>query len=79
MSEVDEFYAEHEAGGPTHVVMAIGVCKGSDGFRNGIFSTIAKARAWANTLSDDEYEHVVFAPYIVDVPEYGNVLKRHRQ
>jgi hypothetical protein len=76
--DIDAFYAEHTAGGPTHVVATIAVRKdGSSDFA--VFSTLDKARAWSASLSEETYEHCVHSPYIVDVPEYGNVPKGQRQ
>ena len=77
-SAVDQFFAEHAAGGPSHIVAAMAV-KAAGGEDFAVFSTIAKARAWADTLNDDDYRGVVFVPYVVDVPEYGNVPKGKRQ
>lgn len=44
-----------------------------------VFSTIEKARAWCDTLCEETYDHTVAAPFVVDVPEFGNVPKRDRQ
>jgi hypothetical protein len=77
---MDAFYAAHAAGGPGNVVLALAQPIIADhGERIGVFSTIAKARAWADTLSEDEFAGVVFSPYVIDVPEYGNVPKGERQ
>lgn len=78
MSEVDEFYALHAAGGSGNVV-AVHAQRKDGGERLGIFSTVERARAWSDSLSDDEYVGSVFVPYVIDVPEYGNVPKGERQ
>lgn len=77
-AETAQFWAKHAAGGPTHVVLAIAVYK-EGGFRNGIFSDIEKATAWSDALDDDEYGHVVLSPYVIDVPEFGNVPQSQGQ
>lgn len=76
--DIDPFYAAHAAGGPGNVVVVHVVLK-DGGERLGIFSTIEKARAWSESLDDDAHHGVVFVPYVVDVPEYGNVPKGERQ
>jgi hypothetical protein len=76
--ESTRFWAEHAAGGPGNVVAAY--ARRNDGGETlGIFSTIALAEAWAESLDEEEYAGVVFAPYVIDVPEYGNVPKEERQ
>jgi len=80
-AETARFWADHIAGGPGNVVVALaqplpGV---EHGERIGIFSTIENASAWADTLSEDEFSGVVFVPYVIDVPEYGNVPEGERQ
>jgi hypothetical protein len=78
MSGAQRFYADHVAGGPTHIVMAIAAHKnGHDHLA--VFSSLEKAEAWADSLEDDEYYGVTFAPGIIDVPEYGNVPKGAQQ
>ena len=74
----ETFYAQHAAGGPTNVVVAYAIRK-DEGQDIGIFSTLQKAREWSDALSDDRYHGCVFAPYIIDVPEFGNVPKEAQQ
>lgn len=69
MATVQEFYEKHR-GGQGAVVLACGSHK-TEGCVYGIFSTIELANAWADEF-DDEWEFA-FAPYLVDVPEYGYV------
>lgn len=76
--DIDTFYAKHAAGGPSHVVACIAMRK-DDNSEFSVFSTIANARAWADSLSDDDYHGCVFVPYVVDCPEFGNVPKEARQ
>lgn len=76
--DIDAFYAEHAAGGPGNVV-AVHAMRRDGRERLGVFSTFEKARAWSDSLSEREYSSVVFAPYVIDVPEYGNVPKGERQ
>ena len=77
-SDVDRFYEKHAAGGPTHIVAALGMRK-DGGVRFAVFSTLSLAKAWGATLVDDEVYGVVYSPYIVDVPEYGDLAKRDMQ
>lgn len=75
---VDAFYQHHAAGGATHIVVAHAMRK--DGAQDiGIFSTLALARAWSDGLDDERYHGCVFAPYVIDVPEFGNVPKEAQQ
>lgn len=76
--DIAPFYAAHAAGGPGNVVLARAQRK-DGGERVGVFSTLARATAWSDGLSDEEYHGTVFVPYVVDVPEYGNVPKGERQ
>lgn len=77
--EAKNFYAEHEAGGPDNVVVAtLMFDDGSE--RTGIFHSVEKAQQWV-TEFDDEPTCIgsVFAPYVVDVPEFGNVTRENQQ
>jgi hypothetical protein len=77
--DADSFFARHAAGGPSNIVLAFASrLNGGEhiGEHIGVFSTIDKARAWADTLNDDECEGVVFCPFVIDAPEYGNLGKR---
>lgn len=68
--EVEEFFTKHCAH-PGGVVMAIAVQGGApDEFA--LFSSLAKARVWAQRFNETENAGVVFTPYIVDEPDYGN-------
>lgn len=68
--EVIDFFTKHCAH-PGGVVMAIVVQAGQmDQFA--LFSTLPKAQAWAVRFSNNEGAGVVFTPYIVDEPDYGN-------
>lgn len=78
-SDPRRFFAEHQAGGPDNVVVATLLFDdGND--RTGIFHSIERAEKWANGFSDDPtYVGSVMAPYVIDVPDYGNVSKEHQQ
>lgn len=77
MTDTEKYFEKHEAGGPTHVVVAKAVGRhGND--CEGIFSSIANAQAWADTLDDENFHGVVFVPYVIDVPEFGNIAKDTR-
>lgn len=77
--EVDAIFRLHTSGGPQNVVLAIVTCDGRE--RYGIFSTLDRAHEWADTFDcdDEESSGAVFVPYVIDVPEYGNVPKGQRQ
>ena len=77
--ETEAFYARHAEGGPNHVVLAMALRADGNGFRCEVFSTLPLAHAWSDALSDTEFISTVFAPHIIDVPEYGNVPKEKRQ
>jgi hypothetical protein len=68
--ETDKFFADHVAHGSTHVVVAhVMLEDGAE--RHGVFSSLEKAEAWADEIDEDG--DVVFVPYIIDHPEYGNI------
>lgn len=73
------FYAEHEAGGPDNVVVVtLMFDDGSE--RTGIFHSVEKARRWSAEFDDDPTcIGSVLAPYVIDVPEFGNVTKETQQ
>lgn len=76
--DVDQFYADHVARGPNHVVLVTVILPDGTIGRVEVFSTLAKAQEWSDTLPDDTYSHCVHSPHIIDVPEYGNVPKGER-
>lgn len=70
MPSTDPFWQTHRGGsGPVVVVHAIN----EDEERFAIFSCIENAEAWADELDDDW--SCVFAPYVVDEPEFGNATR----
>jgi hypothetical protein len=76
--DVKQFYEDHAAGGAGNVVVAH--VQFDEGERIGIFSSIENAQVWADTFEDNgACNGVVFVPYVVDVPEYGNVPARGQQ
>lgn len=74
----EQFFARHVAGGPTHVVAAFAE-RAIDGCDFAVFSSLALAQAWADGLDDADYDGVVFVPYVIDVPEFGNVPREMQQ
>jgi hypothetical protein len=71
--EVREAFAEHVAHGPTHVVM-VHFYMGDGDDRHEVFSTLAQAEAWANDMHAQYGDGAaIFAPRIIDCPEYGNI------
>lgn len=76
--DAERSFDDHVAGGPTNIIVATAIC--NDGDFIGIFSTYAGAQKWADSWEDDEEcKGIVFAPYVIDVPEYGNVPKAEQQ
>jgi hypothetical protein len=51
----------------------------SGGLDYGIFSASDNASAWCASLCEETYTQTVTAPFVVDVPEFGNVPKHERQ
>jgi hypothetical protein len=73
MSGEQEFYAKHRGGsGPVVVVTAVDIW-GNE--RQGIFSSLERAKAWRETLGSDFT--CIYAPYVVDAPEWGNEAQQH--
>lgn len=66
----DGFYERHR-GGSGNVVVVLAYSHGIE--RTGIFSSIEKAQEWRDTLGDDWT--CIFAPYVVDEPDFGNVVR----
>lgn len=77
--DTEAFFAKHAAGGPSHIVLAMAMRANDGGFRCQAFSSLALALAWSASLSEQEFTGTVFAPHVIDVPEYGNVPKGERQ
>lgn len=75
MAGAEDFY-KHHRGGSGAVVMAYanridgGVVKEE---REGIFSCLETAEAWRTSLGEQWV--CVYAPYIVDDPDWGNELQ----
>lgn len=70
-----DFYTQHR-GGAGNVIMVTVFPPNSDfhGASVGLFSCIETAEKWAATFPDDH--PTVFAPYVVDEPDYGNAAKQ---
>lgn len=66
------FYDQHR-GGRGSVIMVTAFPPDGDfaHARVGIFSCIETAEDWAATFSDEH--QIVFSPYVVDEPDFGNV------
>ncbi len=67
MSEDDKFFEKHLRGGGLVLVEIYW----DDGCSTAVFSSLQKAREWTKSVGD--YRSALFAPIVVDVPEYGNV------
>jgi hypothetical protein len=80
-AEVAQYYAEHFASGDNHVLLVeVGLPNGDR--HHGIFRCTEKANAWAETFDygdEDEESYALFSPYVIDVPEFGNIPKSERQ
>lgn len=50
------------------VILAIAICARANR-RHAVFSSIEKAQAWSDSLSDDWV--VILSPYIIDEPDFG--------
>lgn len=75
---VSDFYEQHAAGGPDCVVVAHVYF--DDGERIGIFRSLDRAHAWADNFEHDETcRGAVFAPYVIDIPDFGNVPREMQQ
>ena len=68
----DGFYQRHRGGSGNVVVV---FAYSDDDMITGIFSSIEKAEAWRDTIGEDF--SCVFAPYVVDVPDFGNVVLKN--
>lgn len=67
----EAYFAQHVANGADHVVFATAIREdGSEAHK--VFSTLAKAKAWADRECGEDGS-AIFVPYIIDVPEFGNV------
>lgn len=69
-----DFYNQHR-GGSGAIIMVTAVPPSGDlrKARIAMFSTIDKAETWADTFGAKC--QIVFAPYVVDEPDYGNATK----
>ena len=67
--EFPEYFNAHR-GGSGQVVTVTAIHDLSEEQRLGIFGSIEKAKAWRDTLGDTWT--CVYAPFIVDDPEFGN-------
>lgn len=65
-----EFYERHCAM-PGGVVIAFCYSADGDEMVSGVFSSLEKASEWVATHQDEG--SVIFSPYVIDQPEYGNV------
>jgi hypothetical protein len=70
--DVREYYEAHFSGSPNNVVVAH--VQFDDGEQIAVFRSMDKANAWADTFENDmRCNGVVFVPYVIDVPEFGNI------
>jgi hypothetical protein len=77
--DTQSFFHSHVDGGSSCVVAAY-VFNISGGHVLGLFSTLEKAHTWVDTFEDDHsVTACVFSPYVIDVPEFGNVSVQQRQ
>lgn len=72
--EVAEFYARHCAFKGAVVLVTV-FSDGGEKEHVGVFSNIDSAKAWSDRVHDKEadVEAALFSPYIIDVPDYGNI------
>lgn len=68
-----DFYTAHR-GGTGNIIMVTVFLHGAGLDRMAMFSSIERAEEWADRFG--EHAHVVFAPYVVDEPEFGNATKQ---
>ena len=68
----DNFYKFHR-GGSGAVVVVFVIDRKTGDERTGIFSSIETAQEWRRSLPDDFA--CIFAPYIVDDPDWGNEFR----
>lgn len=69
------FYHQHR-GGHGNVIMVTAVPPSGDlrRARLAVFSCIETAEKFAETFSDEH--QIIFAPYVVDEPDFGNATKQ---
>lgn len=68
-----DYFKDHRGGsGAVVLVIAVNDHDISDR-QHAIFGSIEKAMAWRDTLGDDVT--VVYSPYVVDEPEFGNAIR----
>jgi hypothetical protein len=67
----DGFYDRHRGGSGNVIVVH---AYSDDDQITGVFSSIETAQAWRDSLDEDEWT-CVFAPYVVDEPDFGNVTR----
>lgn len=66
------FYDAHRGGAGNIIMVSVFGDRKLD--RVAVFSCIENAEKWAATFGDDV--PVVFSPYVVDEPEFGNATKQ---
>lgn len=71
--EVRAFYAKHCASGGVVIVQVLDGSGGLDDMA--VFSSLDNAHAWADGLWRSEHDdrRCLFIPYVIDVPEHGNL------
>jgi DNA replication protein DnaC len=70
--EVTAFFAKHCATpGAVIIVQIIG--ERGEQERMGVFSSLAQAQEWADTFDADDATAALFAPYIINEPDFGNI------
>lgn len=68
------FYNQHRGGSGNIIMVTVVPPSGKlTRARVAMFSCIERAEKWAATFS--EQHQVIFAPYVVDEPDYGNTVK----
>lgn len=72
MTEVDTFFASHCAHHAGVVIVQMIDRETGEEIRSAVFSSLPKAKHWVQGR-DMEHEAAVFAPYVIDEPDYGNV------
>lgn len=78
-AETQAFFKSHTESGASYVV-AVYVFDDEGGHVLGLFSTLENAHAWADTFEGEpRITSCLFSPYVVDVPEFGNVAVKQRQ
>lgn len=65
MTDIDAYYTEHlSTPGAVHVVTVMGEAESL-----GVFSDLDMARQWADQQASD----CLFVPYVINVPEFGDI------